>query len=193
MTLMKSKLWLVVGAPVLLAGGLAVARGGATPMHAEGSDPTVGDATKLSPQETLVRSKQMSAQMSVTEQRITALLKRAETKKDMVMVNCVSDKLVQLRGYVAVGSGAASAIESAVSRNDEAGRAHNYDRQTIVYQKVLVLGTEAEGCVGEDVSYVGATRVDVEIDPNIPQVDPTIPTIPPIVDYRPPEGECPGQ
>jgi hypothetical protein len=189
---MKSKLWVVVSVPVLLAGGLAVARGGAMPMLAEGSDPTVGDGAKLSPQETLVRSKEMSSKMSTIEQRVTGLLKRAESKKDMVMMNCVSDKLVQLRGYVAVGNGAANAIETAVQRNDNEARAHNLDRQVIVYQKVLVLGTEAEGCIGEDVSYVGATRVDVEIDPNIPQEDPTIPPIPPIVDYRPPEGECPG-
>ena len=32
----------------------------------------------------------------------------------------------------------------------------------------MTLGTEAEQCIGEDVSYVGATRVDVEIDPEHP-------------------------
>ncbi len=192
MTFVRSKLWLVVGAPVLLAGGLAVARGGAMPMHAEGSEPNIGDAAKLSPQDAIARSKQMTAQMATTENRVAALLKRAETKKDMVMVNCVSDKLVQLRGYIAVGNSAAGAVEAAVARGDEQGRLHNYDRETIVYQKVLVIGTEAEGCVGEDVNYVGATRVDVEIDPTIPQEDPTLPRVPVPVDYRPPEGECPG-
>ena len=48
-------------------------------------------------------------------------------------------------------------------------------RYKIVEEKVITLGTEAEGCIGEDVNYVGATRVDVDIDPNIPQDDPTIP------------------
>ena len=33
---------------------------------------------------------------------------------------------------------------------------------TIVNQNVQVLGGEAEACVGEDLSYVGATRVDVD-------------------------------
>ena len=41
-----------------------------------------------------------------------------------------------------------------------------------------LLGTEAEQCIGEDASYVGATRVDVEIDPSIPPTDPTEPPLP---------------
>jgi hypothetical protein len=187
----KSKLWLLA-APVVLGGGIALAgAGGRHVMYSEGSDPTIGDTTKMTPQESLARSKQMSTQMTTTEARVATLAKRAETKKDMVMMNCVSDKLVQLRGYMAVGNNAAGAVEQAVQRGNDGERAHNLDRQIIVYQKVLVLGTEAEGCIGEDVSYVGKTRVDLEIDPSIPEEDPTIPKIPPIVDYRPPEGECP--
>ncbi|MDB4968021.1 MAG: hypothetical protein JWN44_3710, partial [Myxococcales bacterium] len=54
-------------------------------------------------------------------------------------------------------------------------------------QKVVTLGTEAEQCIGEDVSYVGATRVDVEIDPSIPPTDPTEPELPvPVVERPPP-------
>jgi hypothetical protein len=184
---------LVFAAPILLAGGMALA-GIASPMLAPqsgGPDPSAGDLSHLSPSETLSRSKQMSVQITNTEARVVALQKRAENKKDMVMVNCVSDKLVQLRGYVTLGNAAASAIETAIQRGDDGTRAHNLDRQVIIYQKVLVLGTEAEGCIGEDVSYVGATRVDVEIDPSIPVEDPTIPSTPVPTADRPPEGECP--
>lgn len=194
MNFLNSKTWIaLLAAPVLLAGGISLAGNhGANPMlAADANDPSSGDLSKLSPQDTLVRSKQMTAVMATTEGRVSALAKRAEGKKDMVMVNCVSDKLMQVRGYTAVGNSAAAAIEVAVSRNDEGARAHNLDRQVIVYQKVLVIGTEAEGCVGEDVSFVGATRVEVEIDPNIPQTDPTVPGTPTPSADRPPEGECP--
>ena len=72
-------------------------------------------------------------------------------------------------------------------QGDDTARQHEFTRMSILYQKVVTLGTEAEQCVGEDVSYVGATRVDVEIDPSIPAADPTEPPLPvPIVD-RPPE------
>ena len=41
-------------------------------------------------------------------------------------------------------------------------------------QNVQVLGGEAEACVGEDLSYVGATRVDVDTE-GVPPGDPTQP------------------
>jgi hypothetical protein len=49
------------------------------------------------------------------------------------------------------------------------------------------LGAEAENCIGEDLSFVGATRVDVDVDPNIPQNDPTQPPAPGIDIERPAE------
>jgi hypothetical protein len=179
---------------VLGAGGISIAnaRNGGTYAAPDNANPIAGapDATKLSDEETMSRARLMTSQMSSAEARISGLQKRAQNKKDMVMVNCASDKLLQVRGYAAVGAAAMSGIEAAIQQHDAVTRSHNFDRATIVYQKVLVLGTEAEGCVGEDVNYVGATRVDVEIDPSIPQEDPTIPALfVPSAD-RPPSGNC---
>ena len=47
--------------------------------------------------------------------------------------------------------------------------------------------TEAENCIGEDVSYVGETKVEVDVDPSIPDV-PTEPApVPPMDVTRAPE------
>lgn len=190
MSVMKSKHWIAMaGGLVLLGGGISLAGGHG--MALAPSQPAVEDVdpNKLSPEETLVRSKQMLLQMGATEARVANLQQRAASKKDMVQVNCTSDKLVQVRGYVVVGTQAAQAIEAAIARRDDGARVHNFGRQTIVHQKVLVLGTEAEGCAGEDVSYVGATKVDVDIDPSIPVEDPTVPGVTTVVPLtpRPPE------
>jgi len=80
-----------------------------------------------------------------------------------------------------------AALQEAVTRADEGERTHEFTRLTIVNQKVLVLGAEAENCIGEDLSFVGATKVDVEIDPNIPIYDPTQPPAPGIDIERPGE------
>ena len=89
-----------------------------------------------------------------------------------------------------VGLGKTMIARGVVARMIDVLRAKN-QRVNIVYQKVLILGTEAEGCAGEDVSYIGATNVQVEVDPGIPQEDPTIPNqYIPTAD-RPPEGNCP--
>ena len=197
MSTVKTKRWLRAGALVVVAcfvgaGGVSLAGvTAAGAMQAPDSASGAGipiDAANLSPEETLVRSRQMQAQMTATEARIATLQKRAESKKDMVLVNCVSDKLEQLHGHIAVANAAGQAVEAAVARRDDGARAHNFARQIIVRQKVLILGTEAEGCGGEDVNYIGATHVEVDIDPGIPVEDPTIPPASCIpVMIRPPE------
>ena len=50
-----------------------------------------------------------------------------------------------------------------------------FAKLTIAYQKVVVLAQEAEACIGEEIAYVGATRVDVQVDPDIDErTDPTV-------------------
>ncbi len=190
MSSVKSKRWVAIaGGVLLLGGGMSLAGGRNTALAPSQAPIEAFDPAKISPEETMTRSKQMQAQMTSTEARVATLQQRAAQKKDMVQVNCTSDKLVQVRGYLVVGTQAAQALEAAIARHDDGARVHNLERQNIVHQKVLVLGTEAEGCAGEDVSYVGATKVDVDIDPSIPQEDPTVPGVVTVVPLapRPPE------
>jgi hypothetical protein len=141
----------------------------------------------LSPQETLAQSKDYYKKMQETQRRVLMLQTKAKKDKDMVKLNCVNDKLTQLRGHLTVTDQAMSSLAGDVARSDDPARQHEFTRITILYQKVVTLGTEAEQCIGEDVSYVGATTVDVEIDPSIPQTDPTEPPPPYLaVPDRPP-------
>ena len=105
----------------------------------------------------------------------------------MVKLNCVNDKLTQLKGHMIVTNESMSTLSLDIAKGDDAARQHEFTRITILYQKVVTLGTEAEQCIGDDVSYVGATQVDVEIDPSIPPTDPTQPDLPLPVVTRPPE------
>ena len=179
----------MAGGVLLLGGGISLAGGHNVALAPNQAAVEAFDPAKISPEETMTRSKLMQTQMMATEARVAMLQKRAAQKRDMVQVNCTSDKLVQVRGYVVVGTQAAQAIEAAIARRDDGSRVHNLERQNIVHQKVLVLGTEAEGCIGEDMSYVGATKVDVDIDPTIPQEDPTVTGVVTVVPLtpRPPE------
>lgn len=157
----------------------------------------VGDATDvgidfrksitLTPQETLSQAKDYYKKMQETQRRVTLLQSKAKKDKDMVKLNCVNDKLTQLKGHMTVADQSMSSLGVQIANQNDTERQHEFTRMTILYQKVVTLGTEAEQCIGEDVSFVGATQVDVEIDPSIPPADPTIPDMPvPVVD-RPPE------
>ena len=141
----------------------------------------------LSPQETLAQSKDYAAKMRETEKRILGLQSRAAKDRDMVKLNCVGDKLTQVRGHMTVTDQSLQTMNAAIGKGDDNARQHEFTRVTILYQKVATLGTEAEQCIGEDVSYVGATTVDITVDPSVPPGDPTQPDLPLPVVQRPPE------
>src|SRR5947209_357672 len=141
----------------------------------------------LSPQETQAQARDYYKKMQETQRRVTQLQSKAKKDKDMVKLNCVNDKLMQLNGHMTVTDQSMSTLNLDVAKRDDTARQHEFTRITILYQKVVTLGTEAEQCIGEDVSYVGATRVDVEIDPSIPPEDPTQPDLPVPVVTGPPE------
>ena len=157
--------------------------GGAAPGAA---DVSVKQRPTLTSEEMINQSRDYAKSMNDTLKRIQTLQDQAKREKDIIRLNCVTDKVVQVRVNISIAEQSMAALQEAVTRNDEGERTHEFTRLTIVNQKVLVLGTEAENCIGEDLSFVGATRVDVEVDPGIPTTDPTIPPTPTIDVSRPP-------
>jgi hypothetical protein len=158
----------------------------AAPAPGADVDISVKQRPTLSPQEMLGQGKEYFKAMNDTLAHIQTLQQTARRQKDIIKLNCVTDKLVQAKVNVNIAEQAMTTLQENISHSDEGGRTHEFTRLTIVNQKVLVLGTEAENCIGEDLSFVGATRVDVEVDPGIPTTDPTTPGTPGIDVSRPP-------
>lgn len=159
----------------------------APPSAGGAADVSVKQRPMLTADEMLAQSREYAKSMNDTLKRIQVLQDQAKRDKDIIRLNCVTDKVVQVRVNISIAEQSMAALQEAVTRADEGERTHEFTRLTIVNQKVLVLGAEAENCIGEDLSFVGATRVDVEIDPNIPQYDPTQPPAPGIDIERPGE------
>jgi hypothetical protein len=141
-------------------------------------DISVKQRPMLTADEMVAQAREYFKNMQDVLKRIQMLQDQSKRQKDIIRLNCVTDKLVQGRVNVNIAEQSMSSLQESIARADEGGRTHEFTRLTIVNQKVLVLGAEAENCIGEDLSFVGATRVDVEIDPNIPQTDPTQPPAP---------------
>ena len=112
--------------------------------------------------------------MEEVAKRIQVLIEEARKQKDIIRINCLTDKLVQVKANQNIADRSAQAMQDSSARNDRDAAFHEYTRITIVNQNVQVLGGEAEACVGEDLSYVGATRVDVDTE-GVPPGDPTQP------------------
>jgi hypothetical protein len=179
--------------------GSAVFAQGSPPSPAPIAPPSAGPGTggpvdisvkqrpMLAPEEMLNQSKDYFKSMNDVLKRVQLLQDQSKKQKDIIRLNCVTDKVVQVRVNMNIAEQSMASLQEAMTRADEGQRTHEFTRLTIVNQKVLVLGAEAENCIGEDLSFVGATRVDVEVDPNIPQYDPTQPPAPGIDIERPGE------
>ena len=149
-------------------------------------DLSVTQKPNLTAPEMLTQARTYQEGMGQVLKRIQSLQETARRQKDIIKLNCVADKLVQTKVNISIADQALIALQENVTRADEGGRTHEFTRLTIINQKVTVLGAEAENCIGEDLSFVGATRVDVDVDPSIPKDDPTQPGTPVTSVDRPP-------
>lgn len=166
----------LLGPVVMAQPGPGRAPGPVPEAQAPGTDADIGirQRPSLSPQEMIAQSKSYRERMKQSETHISGLVESARKQKDIIRLNCLNDKLVQVRGNSTIADQAMQALQEAALRKDEGGGLYEFTRITIVHQKIQVLVAEAEACAGEDLRYVGATRVDVEID-GIPPDDFTQP------------------
>ncbi|MCC6751731.1 MAG: hypothetical protein IT371_29030 [Deltaproteobacteria bacterium] len=129
--------------------------------------------SRLSAEEQLRQSDAYISRMRYVQDQTSRLGDRARAEKDIIKLNCVNDKLIQIKGNLRVGELTLDNLKMAAARGDEGARSHEFSKLTIMYQKVTVLGQEAETCIGEEIAYVGATQVTIQVDPDITQTDPT--------------------
>ena len=138
-------------------------------------DISVPQRPTLSGQDMIKQGRLYRADMDkiIVEQQ--AMVEQARKQKDVIRLNCVMDKLVQVKVNMNIGDQALQKLQEAVARRDEGASLHEYTRITIVNQKVQVLQNEGQTCVGAELSYIGATRVEVEA-PELPEgvTDPSL-------------------
>jgi hypothetical protein len=94
------------------------------------------------------------------------------------------DKMVQVKVNMNIADQALQKLQEAAARSDDGSSLHEYTRITIVNQKVQVLQNEGQTCVGAELNYIGATRVEVEA-PDLP-AGVTDPSLEPPPIERPP-------
>jgi len=144
-------------------------------------------ASRLSLAEQQKQANDYVEKMQRVEARVSKLAKSAREDKDLIKLNCVNDKLLQIKGTMRLADQMLSSLSAAAARADNEAASHEFAKLTIAYQKVTVLGQDAEACVGEEVAYVGQTRVTVDVDPEVDQQgDPTVEPAPPLPTVRPP-------
>ncbi len=121
------------------------------------------------------QGREYRANMDKVMVELQGLIDQARKQKDIIRLNCLMDKLMQVKANMNIADQAMQKLQEAVTRRDDGAALHEYTRITIVNQKVQVLQNEGQTCVGAELNYIGATRVEVEA-PDLPEgvTDPTL-------------------
>jgi hypothetical protein len=131
----------------------------------------------LSPEEQVDQSEKYISKMKAIHEDVNRLAEKARADRDIIKLNCVNDKLIQIKGHLNLADKSVEALKFAIARNDENARNHHFAKLTITHQNVVVLRQESEACIGEDISFVGATKVDIDVDEDIAMEDPVMQVI----------------
>lgn len=125
----------------------------------------------LSPREMTVKTEELIGEMKEMLRRVIKLQQSARKQKDVIKLNCVNDKLLQVKQLLNIAESSSNDLVEAVAAEDQGARYHQFGQITISHEKVSVLRDEAEACIGEELVFLGPTEVEVDAPPIVD--DPT--------------------
>ena len=144
---------------------------------------------KLSDKDKIARSAEIITKMRDTLKSVLQKLTEARESKDVVRLNCVNEKLTQIKAFIKIGEQADLALQEAVAKQDPGAADHEFTKVEIAGQRVAQLRADAEACIGQ-VAYTGTegqTHVDVTEPADLPTATTSpAPPAPPAVVTPPP-------
>jgi hypothetical protein len=93
--------------------------------------------------------------------QVLTRVEEARNEKDIVKLNCVNEKLAQIKQILNVAEGAEVALQEAVAKSDP-GADSEYSKIAIARGKADQLRAEAEECIGQ-LAFVVDEKTSVEV------------------------------
>ncbi|HEY1418212.1 MAG TPA: hypothetical protein VGF41_09910 [Myxococcaceae bacterium] len=172
----------LLAAVLLLGVGLARAQGPARPPTT-----TLEKASDVPDKEKITRSSAAVSRMRSVLSEVLGRLEEARATKDVVKLNCVNEKLTQVKGLLRISEQSDVALQEAVARKDATAAEHEYSKVSIAKSKVEQLRNESEQCIGQLAFRTDENlTVEVEVPSGLPTEDPTNPPQPQPPTNRPP-------
>ena len=175
----------------LFAGGVALAQGAAAKPEDKGTaappaqPQTAAEPSNLSDPDKSKRSAEAVAKMRGALKTVLGKLEEARNSKDVVKLNCVNEKLTQIKGLLRISEQSDIALQEAVAKKESATAEHEYTKVSIAVVKVNQLSAEAEECIGQLAFRTDENATtEVEEPEDLPKGDPTLLVPPPFVDAR---------
>jgi hypothetical protein len=167
---------------LLVLAGLAFAQAPSAPPASEQSD-----ASKVPDNEKLRISSEGLTKMRGALKDVLQKLEEARSSKDVVKLNCVNEKLTQIKGLLRISEQSDVALQESIAKKETGTAEHEYTKVTIARSKVDQLRAEAEECIGQLAFRTDENlSVDVELPEYLPPGDPTQLPPPLVIDSRPP-------
>lgn len=147
----------------------------------------VDSAANVPDAEKVRRSAEALVRMRDVLKDVLGKLEEARNTKDVVKLNCVNEKLTQIKGLLRISEQADVAMQEAIAKGEKQAANHEYTKVMIARQKVDQLRAEAEECIGQLAFRTDENMVvEVEEPEGLPS-DPTNPDpLPPLTTQPPP-------
>jgi hypothetical protein len=164
MSWLRNTLIASTAAAVLLGGQGIVAQ----PDTSDGDKPkenlpeVTAPAAKISPDKMRENAGQMMDELREMLGRFVELRKFARQSKDVIKLNCVNDKMLLFKQLVNVAEEAQTNLAESIAAGDEPARYHFYGQIVLSKEKGGGFRSEAEGCIGAEINFLGPTQVKVE-------------------------------
>jgi hypothetical protein len=172
----------VLAGLLLLGAGLAHAQAPAKP-----STSTLDRAADVPDAEKVKRSAAAVTRMRTVLSEVLGRLEEARATKDVVKLNCVNEKLTQVKGLLRISEQSDVALQEAVVKKDSTAAEHEYSKVSIAKNKVDQLANESQQCIGQLAFRTDENlTVEVEVPGGLPTEDPTNPPRPEPPTNRPP-------
>jgi hypothetical protein len=173
---------------VLLVTGLAAAAQVVKPSGPTAvALPNLEKASEVPDPQKLERSSKALATMRTALREVLEKLEEARRTKDVVKLNCVNEKLTQIKGLLRISEQADVGLQEGIARKESTTSEHEYTKVMIAQQKVAQLRSETEECIGQ-LAFRTDENLSVEVEEprDLPGGDPTRPPPPEDVIVRPP-------
>jgi hypothetical protein len=149
--------------------GLMVATPSWAQRPTEPAPAVVGKADAVADAEKLKRAAEAITSMRASLRQVTSRVEDARNEKDVVKLNCVNEKLAQIKGLLKVAEQSDTALKEAVTNADPVANAE-FAKIGIARTKIDGLSNEAQQCIGQ-LAYIVDEKTTVEVQQPIGQPD----------------------
>jgi hypothetical protein len=131
------------------------------PASAQNNSASVSRPAGLTDAQKLEKSAENLERMKASLRNVLSKVEEARSEKDVVKLNCVNEKLTQVKGLIKVAEQADIALHEALTAKDPAADSE-FTKIGIAKSKVDALKGDAEQCIGQ-LAYIVDEKTTVEV------------------------------